>query len=163
MTQFYGVTDITNTISDNSVVGINTFATVTLNDDTVVSMRIVNVLTDYHVGEQVGWVKGKPYYKVIYHIHRGRKMVGAKHISRLHDYIYDTKEASLNNVGEFDAAVATSGDTSYSNSISGATNIVSSTSSSSSGSSGGGSSGGSSGSKWRFLWRRRRWIRLLNK
>ena len=71
-------------------------------------------------------------------------MVGAKHISSPHDYIYDTKEASLNNVGEFDAAVATSGDTSYSNSISGATNIVSSTSSSSSGSSGGGSSGGRS-------------------
>ena len=83
LTQFYGVTDITNTISDNSVVGINTFATVTLNDDTVVSMRIVNVLTDYHVGEQVGWVKGKPYYEswISYHIHRGRKMVGAKHIS----------------------------------------------------------------------------------
>ena len=143
LTQFYGVTDITNTISDNSVVGINTFATVTLDDDTVVSMRIVNVLTDYHVGEQVGWVKGKPYYGP-YHIHRGRKMVGAKHISRPHDYIYDTKEASLNNVGEFNAAVATSGDSSYSNSISGATNVVSSTTSSSS--SGGGSSGSSGGS-----------------
>ena len=57
LTQFYGITDISNTISDNSTVGINTFATVTLPDETVVSMRIVNVLTDYHVGELVGWVK----------------------------------------------------------------------------------------------------------
>ena len=70
--QFYGVSDITNTISDNTTVGVNTTATVDLPDGTVVSMRIVNVLSEYHVGEQVGWVKGKPYYGP-YHIHKGRK------------------------------------------------------------------------------------------
>jgi hypothetical protein len=141
LTQFYGITDISNTISDNSTVGINTFATVLLQDETVVSMRIVNVLTDYHVGELVGWVKGRPYYGP-YHIHKGRKMVGAKHVSTPHDYIYDTKEASLLDYGIDTAAVATS-DYSTSSSISAATNVVSSTSSSASS---GGSSGGSSGS-----------------
>ena len=141
LTQFYGITDISNTISDNSTVGINTFATVTLQDDTVVSMRIVNVLADYHVGELVGWVKGRPYYGP-YHIHKGRKMVGAKHVSTPHDYIYDTKEASLLDYGIDSASVATS-DYSTSSSISAATNVVSSTSSSASS---GGSSGGSSGS-----------------
>ena len=142
LTQFYGITDISNTISDNSTVGINTFATVTLQDETVVSMRIVNVLTDYHVGEQVGWVKGKPYYGP-YHIHKGRKMVGAKHVSTPHDYIYDTKEASLLDYGIDTAAVAIS-DYSTSSSISASTNVVSSTSSSASSGGGGGSTGGGS-------------------
>ena len=140
LTQFYGITDISNTISDNSTVGINTFATVTLPDETVVSMRIVNVLTDYHVGELVGWVKGKAYYGP-YHIHKGRKMVGAKHVSTPHDYIYDTKEASLLDYGIDTAAVATA-DYSTSSSISASTNVVSSTSSSAS--SGGGGGGGGS-------------------
>lgn len=140
LTQFYGITDISNTISDNSVVGINTFATVTLQDETVVSMRIVNVLTDYHVGEQVGWVKGKPYYGP-YHIHKGRKMVGAKHVSTPHDYIYDTKKASLLDYGIEYASVSAS-DYSTSSSISAATNVVSSTSPSAS--SGGGGGGGES-------------------
>ena len=140
LTQFYGITDVSNTISDNSIVGINTFATVTLQDETVVSMRIVNVLTDYHVGEQVGWVKGKPYYGP-YHIHKGRKMVGAKHISTPHDYIYDTREASLLNYG-IDYASTSTTEYSSSSSISATTNVVSSTSSSAS--SGGGGGGGAS-------------------
>ena len=103
-------------------------------------MRIVNVLTDYHVGELVGWVKGRPYYGP-YHIHKGRKMVGAKHVSTPHDYIYDTKEASLLDYGIEYASVSTS-DYSTSSSISAATNVVSSTSSSAS--SGGGGGGGGS-------------------
>ena len=137
--QFYGVSDITNTISDNSTVGVNTTATVDLPDGTIVSMRIVNVLSEYHVGEQVGWVKGKPYYGP-FHIHKGRKMVGAKHVSTPHDYIYDTKQASLNDYGIEYAAASTS-DYSTSSSIS-ATSTVSSTSTSTSTGGGGGSAGG---------------------
>ena len=44
--QFYGCTGITQNILDNTTVGINTFATVTLSDDTVVKMRISSVLSD---------------------------------------------------------------------------------------------------------------------
>jgi len=142
ITQFYGVSGVTDTISDKSVVGINTFATVVLDDETVVTVRIVNVLSDYHVGEQVGWVKGKPYYGP-YHIHRGRKMVGAKHVSSPHDYIYDTKESSLKNLGEDSAS--TSGTGGSSSSISASASIVSSTSFSSGGGGSSSSSGGGSG------------------
>jgi len=138
ITQFYNVSGITNTISDKGTVGINTFATVSLDDENIVTVRIVNVLSDYHVGEQVGWVKGNPYYGP-YHIHRGRKMVGAKHVSSLHDYIYDTKESSLKNLGGDTAS--TSGTGGSSSSISAST----STSSTASFSSGGGSSSSSSG------------------
>jgi len=142
ITQFYGVSGVTDTISDKSVVGINTFATVVLDDETVVTVRIVNVLSGYHVGEQVGWVKGKPYYGP-YHIHRGRKMVGAKHVSSPHDYIYDTKESSLKNLGEDSAS--TSGTGGSSSSISASASIVSSTSFSSGGGGSSSSSGGGSG------------------
>ena len=44
--QFYGCTGIEQNILDNTTVGINTFATVTLDDDTVVKMRISSVLSD---------------------------------------------------------------------------------------------------------------------
>lgn len=142
ITQFYGITGIENTISDKTVVGINTFATVDLPNGDVVSVRILNVLSDFHVGDQVGWVKGKPYYGP-YHIHKGRKMVGAKHVSTPHDYIYDTKEASLNNSGLDSASVAGS-DYTTSSSISASTNTTSTTASSASSGGGGGGGGGSS-------------------
>ena len=44
--QFYGCTGIEQNILDNTTVGINTFATVTLADDKVVKMRISSVLSD---------------------------------------------------------------------------------------------------------------------
>jgi hypothetical protein len=128
LTQFYNITNITNTISDNTIVGINTYATVTLSDNSVVSMRIVNVLSNYHIGELIGWVKGNPYYGP-YHIHRGRKMVGPTHVQKEHEYIYDTKELSLLNQGEYSAVVATNSSSSYTNSVSSITNTTSASSS----------------------------------
>lgn len=50
ITQFYGVTGITQNILDNTIVGINTFATVTLPDESQVSVRILSVLTDLSIG-----------------------------------------------------------------------------------------------------------------
>ena len=94
LTQFYGISGIESTLDDGSVVGINTYATASLNDGTVVSVRIVNVLSNLNVDNFVGWVDGRPYYGP-YHIHMNRKMVGAKHISTPHAYIYDTKQESL--------------------------------------------------------------------
>jgi|13_taG_2_1085334.scaffolds.fasta_scaffold00151_9 hypothetical protein len=45
--------------------------------------------------ELVGYVNGQPYYGP-YHIHKGRKMVGAAHNPRPHSFIFDTKEESVN-------------------------------------------------------------------
>jgi hypothetical protein len=45
----------------------------------------------------VGFVNGVAYYGS-YHTHEGRKMVGASHTKRPHDYIYDTIEESINSV-----------------------------------------------------------------
>ena len=44
----------------------------------------------------VGYVNGKPYYGP-FHVHptTGRKMVGSKHVSTPHQYIYNTKAESL--------------------------------------------------------------------
>jgi len=100
LTQFYGVSGISANILDGETVGINTFATVTLDDGSVVSIRINNVLSNFYAGELVGWVNGNPYYGP-YHIHNGRKMVGPIHISRPHAYIYETKEESLTNPSEY--------------------------------------------------------------
>jgi len=105
LTQFYGVTGISGSVTNETTVGINTFATVTLNDDTVVSVRIVNVLSDLYVGKLIGWVNGKPYYGP-YHIHNNRKMVGPRHTSRQHSYIYDTKEESLANPEQYGTSSA---------------------------------------------------------
>jgi hypothetical protein len=145
LTQFYGITGIESTIDNNTTVGINTYMTTDLVDGTTVYMRIVNVLSEYHVGEQVGWVKGKPYYGP-FHIHKGRKMVGAKHVPTPHDYIYDTKQASLLDYGiEYAAASTTTTDYSTSSSISATNSTVSSTSTSSSSGGSGGSGGGGGG------------------
>lgn len=96
LTQFYGLTNVSGNIDSGSTVGINTYARVVLNDGGVVQVRIVNVLSDLHTGELIGWVNGRPYYGP-YHIHQGKKMVGERHISKGHSYIYDTKEESLSN------------------------------------------------------------------
>jgi hypothetical protein len=45
--------------------------------------------------ELVGYVNGQPYYGP-YHIHKGKKMVGAAHNPRPHAFIFDTAEESLN-------------------------------------------------------------------
>ena len=96
LNQFYGISGLTAKVSDNTSVGINTTATVTLNDGSLVEMKIVNVLSELRTGEFVGWVNGEPYYGP-FHVHSGRKMVGAVHVSTPHAYIYETKEASLEN------------------------------------------------------------------
>lgn len=44
----------------------------------------------------IGYVNGQPYYGP-FHTHMGRKMVGAKHTTTPHAYIYDTPEQSLRN------------------------------------------------------------------
>jgi len=142
LNQFYGISGITANVSDNTTVGINTTATVTLNDGTLVEMKIVNVLSELRTGEFVGWVDGEPYYGP-FHIHYGRKMVGGVHVSTPHAYIYDTKEASLENPSN-DGINAINQPT-----VSTISSVVSSTSSSSSSSSytspSSSSSGGSSG------------------
>lgn len=134
LTQFYGLTNVSGNIDSGATVGINTYARVTLNDGSVVQVRIVNVLSDLHTGELVGWVNGRPYYGP-YHIHRGRKMVGEKHISKTHSYIYETKEDSLSNPENYGNLENTSTTTSGNYS----TNTTNNSGSS------GGTSGGSSG------------------
>ena len=151
LNQFYGISGLTAKVSDNTSVGINTTATVTLNDGSLVEMKIVNVLSELRRGEFVGWVNGEPYYGP-YHVHSGRKMVGAVHVSAPHAYIYETKEASLqnpSNYGTSSTTVTKSTVSSVVSSTSGSSSSSSSSSSSytspSSGGGGGGSSGGGGG------------------
>jgi len=47
---------------------------------------------------RVGFVDGEAYYGP-YHVHQGQKMVGAEHTDTFHQYIYDTLEQSLTNMG----------------------------------------------------------------
>lgn len=147
LTQFYGLSGITANISDNTTVGVNTTATVTLNDGDVIRMRIVNVLSDYHIGELVGWVDGVAYYGP-YHIHKNRKMVGAKHTSQPHSYIYDTRDESLANpsaapltFGSSPTQVYTTTTTSTPSTSGSSSSSTTSTTTSSSGGSSGGSGG----------------------
>jgi len=146
LNQFYGISGLTANVSDNTSVGINTSATVNLNDGSVVQMKIVNVLSELRTGEFVGWVDGKPYYGP-YHIHYGRKMVGAKHVRTPHAFIYDTKEASLANPSNYGVATVTTTQSVVSTVASNTSGSSSSSSSSTSSSvsSSGGSSGGGGG------------------
>lgn len=136
ITQFYGISGITDDISDNTTVGVNTSATVTLNDGNIVQMRIVNVLSEFRVGDLVGWVDGNPYYGP-YHFHRNRKMVGAKHVKTPHAYIYDTREESLNNPSNAPVNIATTPTQTTTSTTTNTTSSSTTTTTSSSGSSGG--------------------------
>ena len=144
LTQFYGLSGLTDEVSDNTPVGVNTAASVTLNTGEVVLVKIVNVLSDFHAGELVGWVDGSAYYGP-YHIHMNRKMVGAKHVRTPHAYIYDTREESLANPSAASATVATTPTQQIASSTSSNTSSTSTTSSTSGGTSGGGTNIGGGG------------------
>lgn len=47
---------------------------------------------------RVGFIDGTAYFGP-YHVHLGKKMVGAAHVSTFHQFIYDTVEQSLANAG----------------------------------------------------------------
>ena len=51
--QFYGVSGITQNILNDTVVGVNTFATTTLADCSQVSVRILSVLTNLSIGSSI--------------------------------------------------------------------------------------------------------------
>jgi len=46
----------------------------------------------------VGFIDGKAYYGP-FHQHQGKKMTGAFHVSTFHQFIYDTADESLANIG----------------------------------------------------------------
>ena len=144
LTQFYGLSGLTDGVSDNTPVGVNTSASVTLNTGEVVQMKITNVLSNFHAGELVGWVDGNPYYGP-YHVHMDRKMVGAKHVRTAHAYIYDTKEESLQNPSVASATVSTTPTQQLASTTSSNTSSTTTSTGAASGGTSGGTSGGSSG------------------
>ena len=144
LTQFYGLSGLTDEVSDNTSVGVNTAASVTLNTGEVVLVKITNVLSDFNAGELVGWVDGNPYYGP-YHVHMNRKMVGAKHVRTPHAYIYDTKEESLANPSIASVTASTTPTQQIASSTSSNTSSTTTTSGTSGGSSGGGTNVGSGG------------------
>lgn len=77
------------------------------------SVLFVNQCTS-KTKQLVGYVNGQPYYGP-FHVHKGRKMVGAAHNPRPHAFIFNTAAESLNEYGSVSLdTTSSSGETSTS-------------------------------------------------